>query len=131
MARRLSVFWLAIALLAASPGAAAGDITGLRLVEDAQGTRAQIEGDALAGYKLFSLANPDRLVIDLPGAGSSRFTANTPSRRSLGIIPERPFVTGHTGTLRPPAASPRETGCGTTVACRFDTCRRHAVKGRV
>src|SRR6187551_348831 len=65
MSRRLPAISLAFALLAA-PVAHAADLTSLRLVEDGQGTRAQVELDALGDYKLFTLANPDRLVVDLP-----------------------------------------------------------------
>src|SRR4051812_30724775 len=55
----------------------------------------------------------------LPGASSavtamavvmSRFTANTPSRRSMGIIPNVLSWLVDTGKLRPRAASPRGTG---------------------
>jgi len=67
MSCRLSAISLALALLAA-PIASAADLTGLRLVEDGQGTRAQLELDSLAAYKVFTLANPDRLVVDLDGA---------------------------------------------------------------
>ena len=68
MSRRLPAFSLALSLLAAAGAAPAADLQGLRLVEDGQGTRATLEVDALSGYKLFSLANPDRLVVDLADA---------------------------------------------------------------
>jgi len=68
MSYRLPAFWVAISLLVAAPLASAADLNGLRLVEDEQGTRALVEVDALAGYKLFTLANPDRLVVDLADA---------------------------------------------------------------
>src|SRR4249919_3366370 len=67
MSRRLPGFSLAFALLVVAGNAPAADLKGLRLVEDGQGTRAQLKVDALAGYKVFTLANPDRLVIDLAG----------------------------------------------------------------
>ena len=68
MSYRLPAFSVAFSLLAAVPAASAADLNGLRLVEDEQGTRALVEIDALAGYKVFTLANPDRLVIDLADA---------------------------------------------------------------
>jgi N-acetylmuramoyl-L-alanine amidase len=68
MSRRLPAFSLALSLLAAAPLASAADLNGLNLVEDEQGTRALIEVDALSGYKLFTLSNPDRLVLDLADA---------------------------------------------------------------
>lgn len=66
MRHRLSVFSLLLPLLAVGASAGAADLKGLRLVEDGQGTRAVLEVDSLEGYKIFTLANPDRLVLDLP-----------------------------------------------------------------
>jgi N-acetylmuramoyl-L-alanine amidase len=68
MSCRLTVLSLAFSLLAAAPAASAADLNGLQLVEEEQGTRALVQIDALAGYKVFTLANPDRLVIDLADA---------------------------------------------------------------
>jgi N-acetylmuramoyl-L-alanine amidase len=68
MSHRLPAISLALSLLAAAPMASAADLKGLRLVDDEQGTRALVEVDGLAGYKLFTLANPDRLVVDLADA---------------------------------------------------------------
>jgi N-acetylmuramoyl-L-alanine amidase len=68
MSYRLARISLALALLVAAPLASAADLKGLQLVEDEQGTRALVEVDGLAGYKLFTLANPDRLVVDLADA---------------------------------------------------------------
>jgi len=68
MSRRLTVFSVAISLLAAAPMAYSADLSGLQLVQDEQGTRALVEVDALSGYKVFTLANPDRLVLDLSDA---------------------------------------------------------------
>ncbi|MEO8161944.1 MAG: N-acetylmuramoyl-L-alanine amidase, partial [Arenimonas sp.] len=65
MRHRLPASLLLLPLLAASGTLAAADLRGVRLVEDGQGTRAVVEVGELAGYKLFSLQNPDRLVLDL------------------------------------------------------------------
>lgn len=61
---------LGLALLAA-PGwhaAHAAEIAGVRLVAGATGTRAELAIATSTDYKIISLANPDRLVVDLPGA---------------------------------------------------------------
>ena len=68
MSCRLTVLSLAFSLLAAAPAASAADLNGLQLVEEEQGTRALVQIDALAGYKVFTLANPDRLVVDFAGS---------------------------------------------------------------
>jgi len=54
-----------MAVATASPAA---EIQGLRLLDDAGGTRAVLELQGGADYKLFTLHNPERLVLDLPGA---------------------------------------------------------------
>jgi N-acetylmuramoyl-L-alanine amidase len=55
-------------LFLAAGSLSAADLRGVRLVEDGQGTRAVVEVDSLADYKLFTLSNPDRLVLDLSQA---------------------------------------------------------------
>ncbi|HVI59213.1 MAG TPA: N-acetylmuramoyl-L-alanine amidase [Luteimonas sp.] len=45
----------------------ASEINNLRLAAGSTGTRAEIALDGQVEYKLFSLSNPDRLVLDLPG----------------------------------------------------------------
>lgn len=52
--------------------AQASEIKGLHLEAGATGTRAELRLDAQADYKLITLANPDRLVVDLPGVGLAR-----------------------------------------------------------
>ena len=46
----------------------ASEIKDLRVSTGATGTRAEIRLDAESAFQVISLANPDRLVIDLPGA---------------------------------------------------------------
>lgn len=45
----------------------ASEINDLRVTTSATGTRAEIGLDRQAAYRVISLANPDRLVVDLPG----------------------------------------------------------------
>ncbi len=52
--------------------AQASEIKGLRLDSGATGTRAEVELDGEADYKLISLSGPDRLVLDLTGSGLAR-----------------------------------------------------------
>ena len=52
--------------------AQASEIKALHVETGATGTRAELRLDAQAEYKLISLANPDRLVVDLPGVGLAR-----------------------------------------------------------
>jgi N-acetylmuramoyl-L-alanine amidase len=61
---------LGTALLAAVAWnlAQAGELRGLQLSSGPTGTRAELRLDREAGYQLISLANPDRLVVDLPGS---------------------------------------------------------------
>src|SRR5690606_23882686 len=46
----------------------ASEINNLRVSAGATGTRAEIGLDAQVDYKLLHLSNPERLVVDLPGA---------------------------------------------------------------
>lgn len=50
----------------------AGEIKDLRVAAGATGTRAEIRLDQVAEYQVISLANPDRLVVDLPGSTLAR-----------------------------------------------------------
>jgi len=52
--------------------AQASEINGLHVEAGATGTRAELRLDTEADYKLISLANPDRLVVDLPGVALAR-----------------------------------------------------------
>src|SRR6478735_1831938 len=97
MSYRLTAFSLAFSLLAAAPAASAADLNGLQLVEEDQGTRALVEIDALAGYKVFTLANRDRLVIDLADAhAASGLRLPGPNGLIAGVRTGQPTP----GTLR-------------------------------
>ncbi|MBB6598960.1 N-acetylmuramoyl-L-alanine amidase [Luteimonas sp. MC1825] len=50
----------------------AAEIKGLRVDTGPTGTRAELQLDAQAEFKLITLANPDRLVVDLPGSRLAR-----------------------------------------------------------
>ena len=52
--------------------ARAAEIDQLRLETGPTGTRAEIGLDGIADYKVLNLANPDRLVLDLPGSSLRR-----------------------------------------------------------
>jgi len=70
----LQKFLLGAALLSALVWnlAQASEINGLQLGAGATGTRAEIALDRTADFKLISLRNPDRLVVDLPASRLSR-----------------------------------------------------------
>jgi N-acetylmuramoyl-L-alanine amidase len=91
MRHRLPVPLLLIALAAATGTLSAADLRGVRLIDDGQGTRAVVEIDSLAGYKVFTLANPDRLVVDL---GQARlvpgFRAPGPNGAVAGVRTGKP-----------------------------------------
>ncbi|RPD86420.1 N-acetylmuramoyl-L-alanine amidase [Luteimonas sp. 100069] len=65
----LSQALLAIALIAALCWniVSAAELRGIDVRSGATGTRAELRLDASTQYSVISLANPDRLVIDLPG----------------------------------------------------------------
>ena len=67
---RLHHVLLGLALWAglAWAGVQASEIGGLLLDSGPTGTRAELKLDGQADYRVISLANPDRLVIDLPGS---------------------------------------------------------------
>ena len=50
----------------------ASEIKDLRVAAGATGTRAEIRLDGVGEYRVISLANPNRLVVDLPGATLAR-----------------------------------------------------------
>ena len=56
----------------------AGEIRDVRVAAGATGTRAEIRLDGAGDYQVISLANPDRLVVDLPGASLGRGVALPP-----------------------------------------------------
>ena len=55
------------ALLGTAGSAEAARLEGIQLLEGGGGTRAVIDLSDTAEYKVFTLANPDRLVLDLAG----------------------------------------------------------------
>ena len=59
----------------------------MRLSAGDESTRAELQLDAAPGeYRIFSLANPDRLVLDLPGASlADGFRAPAPNGRVIGV----------------------------------------------
>src|SRR5690606_27266370 len=71
---RIQEILLGLALLAGLVWnfAKASEINQLRLERGPTGTRAELALAQAAEFKVISLANPDRLVIDLPGARLAR-----------------------------------------------------------
>ena len=67
MCRLPTLLMLSVALVLASPALSAGELRAVQLQDQESSTRAVIELGSDAPYKLFTLANPDRLVLDLPG----------------------------------------------------------------
>ncbi len=63
--------------------ARAAEIDQFRLDSGPTGTRAELRLDAVADYQLLSLANPDRLVLDLPGSHLRRGVALP---QAVGIV---------------------------------------------
>jgi len=53
------------ALILASGSASAADLQDMKVLEDDVGTRAVLSLQGAANYKIFSLQNPERLVLDL------------------------------------------------------------------
>lgn len=68
MCRYPPAFLFAIALLMGGNASFAADLRDMRLIQDETGTRAVLSLQGGSDYKLFSLSNPDRLVLDLPQA---------------------------------------------------------------
>lgn len=68
------IILLGLVLLAGLAGnlVHASEIKALRLTEGATGTRAEISLDGAGEYSVIRLANPDRLVIDLPSASLAK-----------------------------------------------------------
>jgi N-acetylmuramoyl-L-alanine amidase len=98
--------------------ARAAEISQLRLETGPTGTRAELRLDGVADYQILSLANPDRLVLDLPG---SQLRRGTPLPAASGIVrgvragQPSPGVTRIVFDLAAPvvALKPRvETGAG-------------------
>jgi N-acetylmuramoyl-L-alanine amidase len=90
---------LGLALLAALCWnlAHASEINNLQVSSGATGTRAEISLDAQVEYRILSLSNPDRLVVDLPGVDPVRGLKLPPA---AGLVKD--VRTGHPvpGTTR-------------------------------
>jgi N-acetylmuramoyl-L-alanine amidase len=71
--RRLPAFVLLVPVLLGlmAPHAFAAQLESLKLVDGEGGTRVVLELSSESEYKVFTLANPDRLVLDLSGTSLS------------------------------------------------------------
>ena len=65
MNRIPALFASVFALALASPAAFAGDLQDMKLLQDEAGTHAILSLQGPSDYKLFTLQNPERLVLDL------------------------------------------------------------------
>jgi N-acetylmuramoyl-L-alanine amidase len=85
----LLALWILL-LLCALPVVALGDtpIAGVRVWPGPEYTRITIESPAPIEYTLFTVPNPDRVVLDLEGVDPAGVLEGLPSR----ISPEDPFV---------------------------------------
>lgn len=94
-----SLAWSGLVLtgLMLSARAEAAEVRNIHLHSGATGTRAELQLDAQADFKVLYLANPDRLVLDLPGS-SARTALKLPT--GTGLV--KSVRTGHpqAGTLR-------------------------------
>lgn len=94
-----SLAWsgLVLAGLMLSARAEAAEVRNIHLHSGATGTRAELQLDAQTEFKVLYLANPDRLVLDLPGS-SARTALKLPT--GAGLV--KSVRTGHpqAGTLR-------------------------------
>src|SRR6478736_4411656 len=61
-----------IALAIAPATAVSGELHDVRLVQTETGTRAELRVDAGTDARLFTLSNPERLVLDLPDTQLAR-----------------------------------------------------------
>jgi N-acetylmuramoyl-L-alanine amidase len=64
--------------------AMAAEVSNLRVWADPEKTRAVLDLSGAAEYKLFTLQNPDRVVIDLPSARLDQ--AFSPELKRSGVI---------------------------------------------
>lgn len=91
--RWLHLALLVLGLLFAAFAHAGAQLSQLRLsAGDAATTRAELSLDAApADYRVFSLANPDRLVLDLPATAlAPGFRAPAPNGRVIGVRSGQP-----------------------------------------
>lgn len=71
--------WLAIAGLAVAPALRAATIESVRMWSDAGTTRVVLDLSGPAEHRLFALADPDRIVIDLPSTSVAHDIEQTAS----------------------------------------------------
>ncbi len=72
-------------------GAQAAQLKGLSLVESDSGTRAVLDLTGPVDYKVFTLANPDRLVLDLSGSSlAGGYKAPAPNGVVAGVRTGKP-----------------------------------------
>lgn len=81
--RQHFIRWIGTLLLLGCGLAQAADIAGLRVSTEDGRTRAVIELSAAVDYKLFTLANPDRIVLDLR---QSRFAPDFEAKAGGGLL---------------------------------------------
>ncbi|MFY2764496.1 N-acetylmuramoyl-L-alanine amidase [Arenimonas sp. MALMAid1274] len=75
----------------AAVGAQAAQLEGLKLVDGENGTRAVLDLSGPADYKIFTLANPDRLVLDLSGTSlANGYKAPAPNGVVAGVRTGKP-----------------------------------------
>jgi N-acetylmuramoyl-L-alanine amidase len=97
MRRKTTLAVLFPVLLGLAGSAAAGELESLRLIEADGGTHAVLDLSANPDYKLFTLANPDRLVLDLSGTTlASGYRAPAPN----GVVASVRTGTPTDGQLR-------------------------------
>jgi N-acetylmuramoyl-L-alanine amidase len=73
---RLTVLWLVlVAAASAAAGAPSPAVTGVRVWAGPDQTRVVLDLSAPSKHALFTLSNPDRLVVDLAGAELAKFEA--------------------------------------------------------
>ncbi|WP_227977857.1 AMIN domain-containing protein [Arenimonas daejeonensis] len=92
MRRNLALLLIVSTLLGlAASGAQAAQLKGVTLVEGETGTRAVLELTDTADYKLFTLSNPDRLVLDLSGSSlAGGYKAPAPNGVVAGVRTGKP-----------------------------------------
>lgn len=75
--KRARVLLLLSTLLAAAP-AAATELRDVRVWDGPQNTRVVFDLSGAAEHRIFTLADPDRVVIDLEGVSRGEFSSNLP-----------------------------------------------------
>ena len=72
-------------------GAQAAQVKGVTLVDSESGTRVVLDLSGTADYKVFTLANPDRLVLDLAGSSlAGGYKAPSPNGVVAGVRTGKP-----------------------------------------